>query len=68
MGIGGDGSSNSAIDQIKSPVTFVGIVAIAMCSVVVIIFVTIFTVLQVSIIYIISNFELDAFTQPVHVY
>jgi len=41
--------SASTMDQIKSPVTFVGVVAVAICSVIVIMFVTIFTVLQVSL-------------------
>jgi hypothetical protein len=37
----------STMDQIKSPVTFVA--AVAICSIGVIIFVSIFTVLQVSV-------------------
>ncbi|KAG5680505.1 hypothetical protein PVAND_010012 [Polypedilum vanderplanki] len=36
----------STMDQIKSPVTFVGIIAVAVCSVIVVIFVTVFSVLQ----------------------
>lgn len=45
-----DGTVDSATssDQIKSPVAFVTLVAVAICSVFVIVFVTIFTVLQVS--------------------
>ena len=39
--------AGSAMDQIKSPVTFAA--AIAICSVAIIIFVTIFTALQVSV-------------------
>jgi hypothetical protein len=43
-----DGGVASTLDQIKSPVAFVAVVAVAICSVFVIVFVTIFTVLQVS--------------------
>jgi hypothetical protein len=45
-----DGSVGGAAsaDQIKSPVAFVALVAVAICSVFVIVFVAIFTVLQVS--------------------
>lgn len=42
-----DGGASSS-DQIKSPVTFVALVAVAICSAFVIVFVTIFTILQVS--------------------
>lgn len=35
-------------DQIKSPVAFVAVVAVAICSAFIIVFVTIFTILQVS--------------------
>jgi hypothetical protein len=38
----------STMDQLKSPVTFVGIVAVAACSIIVVIFVTVVSVLQVS--------------------
>lgn len=42
-----DGGASSS-DQIKSPVAFVALVGVAICSVFVIVFVTVFTVLQVS--------------------
>jgi hypothetical protein len=38
----------ASLDQVKSPVAFVALVAVAICSAFVIVFVTIFTVLQVS--------------------
>lgn len=44
-----DGAAEGKSDQIKSPVAFVALVAAAICSVFVIAFVTIFTVLQVSL-------------------
>lgn len=42
-----DGGESST-DQIKSPVAFVALVGVAICAVFVIVFVTVFTVLQVS--------------------
>lgn len=42
-----DGGASSS-DQIKSPVAFVALVGVAICSIFVIVFVTIFTILQVS--------------------
>ena len=47
--LGGGSGVASSMDQIKSPVAFVALVAVAVCSVFVIVFVTIFTVLQVSV-------------------
>jgi hypothetical protein len=53
----------STMDQIKinSPMTFVGIIAVAACSILAVIFVTVFSVLQVS-----YNLHLDFDLCPFH--